>query len=251
MTDVSECNRLVGWVQFARFCLPLIALTWLLTACVAPQKYTPTIGLTTPEQSEPSISLPIPVTVRMVKLFDVSPAKDKEDGWLYGSGWSVTSAERLKGELAVLITDAVARDFQSHGVFQALAQDQQQQQEQMRLGGKIHKFSQRREQYLWALCCGLLGAILPFPLMKEEGEVDLELTLFRTDDSAIKSYRGKSSFLKRCNFYESRCWESYNNSPAKYLDQAFADSLHQIRQAIRQDKDLIAQQVSKKMSKLP
>jgi hypothetical protein len=178
----------------------------------------------------------------MVKLVDVSSAEDKEDGWLYGSGWSVTSAERLNGDLAVLITDAIAKDFQSHGVFQIFAQDQQQ--EQMRLGGKIHKFSQRREQYLWALCCGLLGAVIPFPLMKEEGEVDLELTLFRTDGSTVKSYRGKSSFLKRCNLYESRCWESYNNSPAKYLDQAFADSLHQIRKGIAQDKDLIAHQVS-------
>ena len=121
----------------------------------------------------------------------------------------------------------------------------------MRLGGKIHKFSQRREQYLWALCCGLLGALIPFPLMKEEGEVDFELTLFRTDDSAIKSYRGKSSFLKRCNFYESRCWESYDMSPAKYLDQAFADSLHQVRQAIKQDGELIAQQGLKKALKLP
>jgi hypothetical protein len=162
---------------------------------------------------------------------------------------SVTSAERLDGDLAVRITEAIARDFQSRGVFQTLAQDQQQ--EQMRLGGKIHKFYQRREQYLWALCCGLLGAIIPFPLMKEEGEVDLELTLFRTDGSTVKSYKGKSSFLKRCNLYESRCWESYNSSPAKYLDQAFADSLYQIRKALAQDKDAIAHQVSGKVLKLP
>ena len=249
MTGVSTCNRLAIWLQFVRFSLPLIGLTWLLTACVAPHKYTPTIISTTLEQSEPSVSTPIPVTVRMVKLVDVSAAEDKEDGWLYGSGWAVTSAERLNGDLAVLITDAIAKDFQSREVFQMLAQDQQQ--EQMRLGGRIHKFSQRREQYLWALCCGLLGVVIPFPLMKEEGEVDLELTLFRTDDSTVKSYRGTSSFLKRCNFYESRCWESYNNSPAKYLDQAFAEPLHQIRKAIAQDKDLIAHQASRKTLKLP
>ena len=249
MTGVSECNRLAGWLQFVRVSLPLIGLTWLLTACVAPQKYTPRIISTTPEQSEPSITNPIQVTVRMVKLVDVSAAEDKEDGWLYGSGWSVTSAERLNGDLAVLITDAVAKDFQSREVFQTFAQDQQQ--EQMNLGGKIHKFSQRREEYLWALCCGLLGVLIPFPLMKEEGEVDLELTLFRTDGNTVKSYRGKSSFLKRCNFYESRCWESYNNSPAKYLDQAFADSLYQIRKAIAQDKDFIAHQVSGQALKRP
>jgi hypothetical protein len=83
---IYECNRLAGWLQFLRFSLSLITLTWLLTACVAPQKYTPTIIFTTLEQSEPSISIPIPITVRLVKLVDVSPAEDKEDGWLYGSG---------------------------------------------------------------------------------------------------------------------------------------------------------------------
>jgi hypothetical protein len=242
-------NRLAGWLQIVRFGLPLLGLTWLLTACAAPHKYTPSISLSTPERSEPLISNPIPVTVRMIKLVDISPAEDKEDGWKYGSGWSVTSANRLNGDLPFLITEAIAKEFKSRGVFQTLAQDKQQ--EQIGLGGKIHRFYQRREQYLWSICCGLIGALIPFPLMKEEGEVDLELTLFRTDGSAVKSYRGKSSFLKRCNFYESRCWESYNMSPAKYLDQAFADSLYQLRQAIIQDKDFIALQVSGKVSLNP
>lgn len=238
-----------GWFRFVRLSLSLIGLTWLLTACVAPHKYTPAIISTTSQQSEPATSTPIPVPVRMVKLVDVSAAEDKEDGWLYGSGWSVTSAERLNGDLTGLLTEAIAKDFRSRGMFQAFVQDQQQ--EQMELGGKIHKFYQRRAQYLWSLCCGLLGVILPFPLMKEEGEVDLEVTLSRKDGSAIKSYRGKSSFLKRCNSYESRCWESYDSSPAKYLDQAFADSLHQIRQAMRQDKDFIARQIEGQGLKQP
>lgn len=249
MTGVSERNRAAGWLQFVRASLPLIGLTWLLTACVAPHKYTPTINFNTSERSESSNSDPMLVAVRLVKLVDVSPAEDKEDGWLYGSGWSVTSAERLDGDLAVRITEAIAKDFRLHEVFQTLVQDQRQ--EQLGLGGKIHKFYQRREQYLWALCCGLLGVVIPFPLMKEEGGVDLELTLFRTDGSTVKSYRGKSSFLKRCNSYESRCWESYDSNPGKYLDQALADSLYQIRQAIAQDKDLIAHQVSEQALKLP
>lgn len=244
-------NPLAGWLQFVRFWLPLFALTCLLTACVAPTKYTPSVFPITPERSEPVISNPIPITVRMVKLADVSPAEDKEDGWKYGSGWSVTSAERLRGDLPVLITEAVEKEFRSRRVFQTLAQDTQQ--EQIGLGGKIHRFYQRREGYLWSLCCGLLGGFLPFPLMKEEGEVDLELTLFRADGSTLKSYRGKSSFLKRCGFWEnrSRCMESYNSSPAKYLDQAFADSLYQIRQAITQDKDLIVSQVSGQVNLKP
>ncbi len=247
--NASEYNRAVGWIQFVRTLLPIIGITWLLTACVAPNKYTPASTYTTPDRSEPSVTKSIPITVRMVKLIDVSAAEDKEDGWLYGSGWSVTSAERLNGDLAVLVTDAIAKDFQSHGVFQTLAQGQPQ--EQLRLGGKIHKFYQRREQYLWALCCGLLGVLMPFPLLKEEGEVELELTLFRTDDSPVKSYTGKSSFLKRCNFYGSRCWESYNMSPAKYLDQALADSLLQIRKAIAEDKDIITHQVSGQALRMP
>ena len=244
-------NRLGGWLQLARFWLPLLALTCLLTACVASTKYTPSVFPITPERSEPVISNTVPITVRMVKLVDVSPAEDKEDGWKYGSGWSVTSPERLRGDLPVLITEAVEKEFRWRKVFQTLAQNTQQ--EQIGLGGKIHRFYQRREGYLWSLCCGLLGVLLPFPLMKEEGEVDLELTLFRADGSTLKSYRGKSSFLKRCGFYEnrSRCMESYNSSPAKYLDQAFADSLYQIRQAIIQDQDLIVSQVSGQVNLKP
>jgi len=244
-------NPLAGWLQFVRFWPLPFALTFLLTACVAPKKYTPSVFPITPERSEPAIFNTIPITVRMVKLVDVSPAEDKVDGWKYGSGWSVTSAERLRGDLPVLITEAVEKEFLWRKVFQTFAQNTQQ--EQIGLGGKIHRFYQRQEGYLWSLCCGLLGVLLPFPLMKEEGEVDLELTLFRADGSTLKSYRGKSSFLKRCGFYEnrSRCMESYNSSPAKYLDQAFADSLYQIRQAITQDKDLIVSQVSGQVNLKP
>ena len=122
-------------------------------------------------------------------------------------------------------------------MFKELSDDEKSE---LLLGGKIHRFSQRREQYLWTLCCGLIGAILPFPLMKEEGAVDLELTLSGKDGRTIKTYRGKSSFLKRCNFYESRCWQSYQSSPAKYLDEAFGDSVRQIREMIPKDSESIA-----------
>ncbi len=182
-------------------------------------------------------SEPLPETVRVGKLIDVSPPEDKEDGWLYGSGWSVTSPERLNGELAPLLTKAIVSDFQFHNVFKGLTEDSKG--EALVLEGKIHRSEQRREQYIWTLCCGLLGFVLPFPLMKEEGEVDLELTLSREEGNPIRSYRGKVSFLKRCNAYEARCWQGYNTSPARYLDEAFGESVHQIHEAIRQDRNLI------------
>lgn len=238
MTAEAAHDRMPGWFDSVRFSVLLLGLTWFLTACVAPQKYTPAITSTPPTEAVPTSSNPLPFTVRMVKLVDVSPPEDKVDGWLYGSGWSVTSPERLNGDLAVLLTAVAAEDLRSHEMFSELTEDHKS--EQIRIGGKIHRFYQRREQYLWTLCCGLLGVLLPFPLMKEEGEVDLELTLSGTDDKIIKSYRVKSSFLKRCSTYESRCWESYNSSPAKYLDQAFGDSLRQIREAIIRDRELIA-----------
>lgn len=225
-----------------KFLVFLLGLTCLLQGCVAPHKYKPTVISTPAQQSEPSNSNTIPLAVRVVKLVDVSPADDKEDGWLYSSGWSVTSPERLNGDLTGLLTEAIAVDLRSNGVFKNVVQDDQR--EHLRLEGKIHRFYQRREHYLWALCCGLLGALLPFPLMKEEGEVDIELTLSYPNGSLIKSYRGKSRFLKRCNFYESRCMESYNSSPAKYLDEAFGEFMYQIRQGLILDKALIAQRIS-------
>lgn len=246
METLSEANRVARWRQCMRASLLLMGLACLLTACVAPNKYTPASTYIPSAQLEPAGTTTLPIKVQMIRLIDASPSEDKNDGWLYGSGWSLTSPEKLNGDLSALITEAITKDFQSHGMFQSLTQDQR---EPMRLGGKIHKFTQRRQQYLWVFCCGLLGVLLPFPVMKEEGEVDLELTLSRGADRLIRSYRGHASFLKRCNFYEGRCWESYNMSPATYLDQALADALRQIREAILQDREFIAHQVLSQDSK--
>ena len=226
-------------LQFMRVCFPAIVITSLLIACVTPRKYTPEIVYTTPEQLDPAGTKSIPLTVRMLRLVDVSPAEDKEDGWIYGGGKSFTSAEGLNGDLAALITEEITKDFQSHGVFQSLTQDQRQ--EQMRIGGKIHKFSQRTQRYIW-WGWGPGWA----PMVKEEGEVELELALVRADDTSVKSYRGKAFFLKRCGRYDARCTE-LNMSPTRYLDQAFTEALLQIRKAIVQDRDLITQQVLGKL----
>ena len=241
MTDESEGDKRRDGPSFD-FLLVSLLLCCLLTACGSPSKYTPRPSIHLLVPSGPSSPNSLPLIVRMVKLVDVSPAEDKEDGWRYGSGWSMTSPERLNGALDVLLTEAVVGDFRTHGVFKDLVHDHQE--EQLRLEGKIHKFYQRRGEYLWALCCGLIGALLPFPLTKEEGEVDLEFTLSQPDGSSIKSYRGRSSFLKRCNFYESQCM-SNDSSAARDLDQAFGESMKQIRQGIIKDKDLITSRVLK------
>lgn len=235
MTSEEDVMRNANWLYRSNYSVLLLAFIWFLTGCAAAPKqiYTPNVPYTSRTQQVLVNSNPIPVTVRMVPLVDVSPPEDKVDGALYGDGWSATSSEQLKGDLAVLLTRAIADDLRTNNVFKELTDDQKDGQ--LVLGGKIYKFSQRREQYLWALCCGLIGVILPFPLMKEEGAVDLELTLSGEDGKTIKTYRGKSSFLKRCNFYESRCWQSYSSSPAMYLDEAFGDSLRQIREMIPKD----------------
>jgi hypothetical protein len=144
--------------------------------------------------------------------------------------------------LETVISEAIANDFRSHNLFDTLVNDQSEGQ--ILLEGKVHKFYQRRQYYLWNLCCGLLGVLLPFPLMKEEGAVDIELTLSRLDHTTIKSYRGKSSFVKRSNFYDSRSSEPYNDSPAKFLNNAFDESIRQIKRAIVQDRNLITEQIA-------
>ncbi|MDR4496058.1 MAG: hypothetical protein AB7P17_14960 [Nitrospirales bacterium] len=233
--------------QILKFALYLFAFTPLLVACGTHSKYTPAITSDVPPHPEIEKSNSIPLKIRFIKLIDVSSAEDKEDGWLYGSGWSVTSPERLNGNLETVLTEAIANNLRFHNIFDTIVTDHSD--EPIVLEGKIHRFYQRREQYLWGLCCGLLGLLLPFPLMKEEGEVDIELTLSISDHTRIKSYRGKSSFVERSNAYDGRSWESYDNSPAKFLDNAFDDSIRQIRQAMIQDRDMIAQQIS--TQKLP
>ena len=225
-----------------RFVVLLLALAWSLTACGAPQKYTPPVT-STPSPSTPSnesVTAPtgrVLLIARIVKLEDVSPPEDKEDGWLYGSGWSLTSPERLNGDLDVLLTRFITNNLRRHGVFKEVIEDPQRAQ--VVVGGKIHRFYQRKTQYFWTLCCSVLGLIIPFPLMKEEGEVDLELTLSGLDGNTTTSYRGKSSFVKRCNAYESRCYESSDINPTLYLNEAFSDSFRQIVQQLTQDKSLI------------
>ncbi len=96
----------------------------------------------------------------MVKLVDMSPADDKEDGWIYGSGWSVTSPERLRGPLDAALNDAIMNDFKEHGLFRELCQENRG--DQLQLEGKIHSFISAGEHYLWSLCCGLLGILSHF-----------------------------------------------------------------------------------------
>jgi hypothetical protein len=224
-----------------KFALYLFAFTTLLAGCSTPAKYTPNITSNVPPRSDIEKSNSIPLKVRFIKLIDVSPVEDKEDGWLYGSGWAVTSPERLNGDLETSLSEAIADNLRFHNIFDTIVTDQSD--EAILLEGKIHRFHQRSQQYLWALCCGLLGVLLPFPLMKEEGEVDIELTLSRSDKTRIKSYRGKSSFVERSTFYDKRSWEPYDSSPVKFFNNAFNDSIRQIRQAMIQDRDMIAQQI--------
>lgn len=240
--NATVSNRMIRSVHLSGLPMCALGLIMLLSGCVSTAKYTPAVKDKIPVPSDQVASVTIPVAVQMVKLVDISPAEDKEDGWLYGSGWSVTSPERLKGPLDVVLKDAIMNDFKEHGLFKDL--DQQDLEDQLKLEGKVHRFYQRREHYLWSLCCGLLGILIPFPLMKEEGEVNIELSLTRPDGTTLRSYRGQSSFLKRCNFYESRCNESYNSSPAKYLDEAFGDTMSQIRTQIIKDRDVIVQRIS-------
>ena len=95
MTDESEGDKRQRWSLFRLSFSPIVALTCLLTACVSPSKYTPRPSIHLLVPSGPSSPNSLPLIVRMVKLVDVSPAEDKEDGWRYGSGWSMTSPERL------------------------------------------------------------------------------------------------------------------------------------------------------------
>lgn len=188
MTSVNVLTRTYRRAHFLKLPLCALGLVVLLTACVTPHKYEPTSVYRAPKDIPLAASTPLPLTVRMVKLVDASPPDDRADHPLYGDGISATTPDRFRGTLEDALTEAVAKDFSRHEVFKDLAQNRNN--EDLRLEGKIHRFYQRRSEYLWTLCCGLIGILLPFPLMREEGEVDLELTLSHSDGNLVRSYRG-------------------------------------------------------------
>ncbi len=157
--NASISTRMIRSVHLSELPTCALGLMVLLSGCVSTAKYSPAVKDNIPVPSDQVSSVTIPVSVQMAKLVDRSPAEDKEDGWLYGTGWSVTSPERLKGPLDVVLKDAIMNDFKEHGIFKEF--DQQDHEDQLKLEGKVHKFYQRREHYLWSLCCGLLGILIP------------------------------------------------------------------------------------------
>jgi hypothetical protein len=177
----------------------------------------------------------MPVHVRLAQILDASPADDQQDSWW--SGQSTTSV--MTGPLANVVAEAIFNDFRFHGLFAKF--DKSDTGGDLILTGTVYRFYERRNEHLWTWCCGLLGALLPFPFLTETGEVDLALTLSRPDGMVVKSFRGRSFFNGRAYLNS----DTTGSKPGVSLNRAFTDVLNQIRQQMIDKRDLILTQASR------
>lgn len=188
-----------------------------------------------PNLQLPKNSTPIPVKVRFDLLADHSPAADRESGYMQGSGSSATSKGTLKGELADLVTASLRGEFQQAHVFESLEADQAAPN--LVLTGGIHRFYERTTEPIISICCGLIGAFIGLPLLIEEGEVDLELTLSTPEGKVVKTYRKRAEFNKWMTGYDGRAYQQYSHG--FYLDRTFSEVATQLRDSILNDRELL------------
>jgi len=212
----------------AIICFILVSFTWALPACSRPI-FTPTIIQGATEKTA------IPVHVRLAQIVDASPADDQQDSWW--SGQSTTSV--MAGPLANVVAEAIFNDFRFRGLFAKF--DKTETVGYLVLSGTVYRFYERRNEHLWTWCCGLLGALLPFPSRTETGEVALQLTLSRPDGAVVKTFRGRSVFIGSQSSYS----DTTGSNPGVSLNRAFNDVLSQIRQQMIDNHDLILTQASK------
>ncbi|TLY14187.1 MAG: hypothetical protein E6K69_08100 [Nitrospirae bacterium] len=144
-------------------------VTLLESACVP---YKPTLHL---EESPHTI----PAKVYLELLDDASPPEDKEDA--SGQSLSQTSTQLMEGDLTTLVTQAILADFRATSVFQSISS--QQENPDLILSGTIHRFYGQVSLPSWLLIPGVKLAVQAFWGIVQgwEGDVDLELTLARSD----------------------------------------------------------------------
>jgi hypothetical protein len=201
-------------------------VTLLCSACVP---YKPTLHL---EESPHTI----PANAYLEPLRDASPPGDKEDA--SRQSLSQTSAELMEGDLAAVVTRAILADFRATSVFQSISP--QRENPDLILSGTIHRFYGQISLPSWFLIPGVKLAVQAFWGIVQgwEGDVDLELTLARSDGQVLSTYRGQARYQEIAQ-HDHRFWSVPLYPAHARLNRAFTDAVSQIRERMLRDRDVL------------
>jgi hypothetical protein len=189
---------------------------------------------------KPSLSLgPSPQTIKAnvkIETFaDESPASDKN---AKAFGVSACESNTLQGELAQDVTDAVLTDFGNNMVFQNFKQRFDTQPDLV-MTGTIHRFygTSAPNGVFWGTIVIDTVWLFGIPIISNEGGVNLDITLSRPNGTVVGTYHGQSDFSKSYSMYHNATL-----SVPTQLNNAFSQSIDQIRQQILKDSDKLSRQ---------
>jgi|GEM_PF-5059559 len=203
----------------------------LMTGCVAPQPY-----------YKPAVSLgPSPHTiqtkVQLQPFIDDSPQGEADSA----GGFSIRREGVLAGDLATDVTQAVLSDFSVNQVFQSVGQGVATQPDLIMKGTINHYCGKFGPNAIFWLTIPIdITWFLGVPIMDEDINVDLSVSLQRLDGTVVGNYHG-ASIISRCN-------NIYYNPPTLLpvrVNQVFSDTVSQIRSQILKDAEKLDQMAIK------
>jgi len=209
--------------------LSVLLVGCVMLLCSGCVPYKPTLHL---EESPHTI----PAKVYLEPLRDASPPGDKEDA--SGQSLSQTSADLMEGDLTTLVTRAILTDFRATSVFQSISPERENPD--LVLSGTIHRFYGQVALPSWLLIPGVKLAVQAFWGIVQgwEGDVDLELTLARSDGQVLSTYRGQAHYQEIAQ-HDHRFWSVPLYPAHARLNRAFTDAVSQIREQMLRDRDVL------------
>jgi len=191
-----------------------------------------------PTSYVPALSLPespktIQAKVRLTSFVDRIPALDSD---LKGKNrrQAVTAPESMQGELAELVRRAILTDFRVNLVFSSVRVHEDQPD--LLISGVVYQFAEYRSRP-WYAKIPLVGKALG---SKDhvEGGVNLDLIVSTPTGYLIGIYHGRAHFPDTDTAASGK--ENKSSSPGIDLNRAFSEAVHQIREQMLGDQELVS-----------
>ena len=185
---------------------------------------------------KPAVSLGIaPRTVKanvqIQQFVDRSPNSDTNGKF---AGFSVREQGTLEGELTSDITQAILTDFNNNQVFSNVKQRFDTGSPDLVMKGTIHRYygTFGPTTLMWATIPIDIIWYFGVPVMGDDGQVDLEVSLCRPNGAVLGTYHGRAAFNQGYSMY----YNAALGLPTR-MNKAFSDSVQQIRNGILKDAD--------------
>lgn len=207
----------------------MVFVAILSTGCLS-INYKPAVSLGTSPKT-------IKANVKLETFTDLTPAEDKSSVF---TGTSACEPGTLEGDLASDVTDAIMTDFNNNQVFENVKKRFESKPDLI-MKGSVHRFYGKfgPMPIFWLTIPIDIVWLLGVPVMSDDGQVDLEITLARPDGTVLGTYHGQSEFSNYYNMYQN----AQLALPTR-TNKAFSESVAQIREQILRDEAKLTRKVS-------